>query len=259
MRNRFGKVKKRAWRSRLFAAVGRRGQLFTTGLRPAASYGAAVVGVSDHQLLCLQKMAVSSAFPSPAARSRSAALLLLGDPTFPVAFAAILRWAKEVWRSGLGPAPAPQMDAPQLRRAWESVSARWPSSFAHARGPLGVAFLELRRAGWSWPEAFKLVRPDGAEILLTAWSPAALAAMLRSTSAEGHQRSLARRFGLPPAAEPSVEVCLAQVRSKERSPGARALLSTVVCDGVWPEARLRAAGYNTSGVCRLCGMAEDTL
>ena len=101
-------------RSRMKAARKRKGRLHVlkkilggnramliaaSGVLPAATYGAAISGFSDHELLQLRRIAAASMNPSAKGRSLSALLLLHGDPTWTAAVAPILQGVRAGWNA----------------------------------------------------------------------------------------------------------------------------------------------------------------
>ena len=84
-KSRFHLVGKRSKKARMFSRVAGRGslRLFTAGMRPAAAFGAKVVGMTNKELLRFQKWVVASTCPSLAGRSRLASLMFR-DPTAPL-------------------------------------------------------------------------------------------------------------------------------------------------------------------------------
>ena len=67
-------------------------------------------------------------------------------------------------------------------------SATW----RNVRGPIGVAWLELQRLGWSWPTPFEYADPEGTRYSLFDFSPSTIRHHLHLATLHGLARQLAR-------------------------------------------------------------------
>jgi hypothetical protein len=99
-------------RLKRFGRLARKGKnkalrLFTTGLRPAATYGAEVIGIDNTSLRRLERWVALAFAPSSQGRSLEAALVMAESPTGCTATACAARWANAVWYTAYGPAPHP--------------------------------------------------------------------------------------------------------------------------------------------------------
>ena len=192
---RLSAAKRRHARGRVFRRrVGRASfKLFLSGTKPVAGFGAEVTGLPEPGLNSLRTMAVSHVCGS-ARKSRTAALLLHGDPTVDLACAASRRWARECWRSDLSTLA---MSRSQLADAYyKLIKAPSVSGWKGIRGPLSAATLELGRFGWTWPHPTHFRDHAGRLWDLCGTSPARLLELFK----ESHAYRLGLQLGDRPEA-----------------------------------------------------------
>ena len=100
------------------------GKIFTTGVAPAMTYGAAVHGLSNTEVTTIRRTA-AQAFP-PRARNRSltTSLLLGGNPTAKIELAPVSQLARMIWKTKTAHAEAVQRksDAKHIRSWFEEVN-----------------------------------------------------------------------------------------------------------------------------------------
>ena len=126
-------------------------KIFTTGLQPAATYGAEVVGVPDKDLKKLQDIAASTLKPSTRGRSRAALFVAHGDPTWRPSVAPVVRWCQELWWASFPKAkPVPALPTEFLEEAWKRAMADPPKAWSGSRGAVDAAILSARRVGWKF-------------------------------------------------------------------------------------------------------------
>ena len=269
-RKRLLKVRRCAARlRRLRAAAGPRATLVAAaGLAPQGGYGAEITGLSDPELLGLRRALAAGAGPKAAGRSLAAALLLEGDAAWSFSVAPVVRWAAEVWRAGVGAVGG--LALPVLRQRWSLVSASWPSSWRHVKGPLGAAHLSLKRLGWCWVDAFRIMTDEGILLSFIEHSPKAIRDALRHAVRRGLERDLLKHLckrgewvgldGGPLKSRICVGSVLKTVRSRKHplEPLQRGCLLSVAAGALWTRTRLRDAGYHVCPMCPKCGKAEDT-
>ena len=257
-------------------SAGRTAKLFSTGIRPAAAYGADVVGASPAFLRRLRLQAAATMRPRARGRSLTAVSLVHGDPAGVVGVAAAGHWAGEAWRAAGRDEHATSLGSLQaLCHAARShaVAASWRT----ARGPIAVAFLELGRIGWQWNQPFSFVRPDGASICLLSTSPQAVRHQLHQATLFGLARRLAGIEGSLDGDRRRViyEPVCAFLRASAPTPRSkgvvRALFSATVCGRataspllVTRSATLAASSAGPSAVCMTasttaCGSAPAPL
>jgi hypothetical protein len=101
------------------------------------------------------------------------------------------------------------------------------------------------------------VNRNGVEVKLTEFSPAAIRQQLERDHHENMQREIGQH--LKGGERLSFEPIRRMVNSKKFSPMQRGLVRTFASGGLWTCSRSRAAGYDVSTMCSLCGDHEDTL
>ena len=83
-------------------AIGHRaGRVVTTGLLPAATFGAAVNGLDDREVKRLRQLSATVMKPGGRLRSLKTTLLLNGAPTLRYELAPVNMYARMVWRAGV--------------------------------------------------------------------------------------------------------------------------------------------------------------
>ena len=228
--------------------------LYVAGVRSVADYGAEVTGLSDAVVRRLSIWATS--FWSRTARSsRTAWMVLCGDPILKPATAAARRWAKEVWSATLD---TRTISWPRLCEIFEATGhARSITRWNLVRGPVSAAALELRRLGWSWPRADCFVDDRGHEVHLTTVAPARLVALMGASRTRQLEAALGRKAGVREG------VGLGPAKSLLASTGVeardKAVLRQLVTDSIWTCSDLARYGYPVSPLCPLCGLEPDTL
>ena len=121
--------------SRVCKVVGLRAKLiFSSGVASGALYGAEVHGVSNSELLSLQRTAASAMRPTARGRSLAATLLINGDPTWRATAAPIVRWAKEVWEAAVSVNPR-GLSLSELARVWRHAAPSVGRQWRQCRGP----------------------------------------------------------------------------------------------------------------------------
>ena len=119
---------------------------------------------------------------------------------------------------------------------WEPVAGTSPSSMRH------IAWVECKRLGWSWPEAFVLQDDLGFRLVPTQVSPGCL----RKATAEARRRKLRLQIGLGLGGEVSLpvseELVANALRTKKHTGRDKACITEWLCDNVWTDSRLAAAG-----------------
>ena len=122
--------------------TGRATKCFVVGIRPAATCGAEVTGVSPAPFRNIWQLAAHTFRPKARGRSLTAVSLIHHDPAGRASYAASSCWTLESWRAVAHDPDA--LSTPSLTSAYyctraEVLSATWRT----ARGPVAVACLEL--------------------------------------------------------------------------------------------------------------------
>ena len=246
-------------------------RLFAGNVRAVAYYGAEVHGLDDVELAAAWRLAGKCLSPSTSGRSIEALALTNLKVIGPLPFAQVRRWALEVWKASCG---FDRLAIPlnELLRLHAVVKARGPPTrWRDSKGPIGGAFLELRRLGWSFGDGyaapFTLITDLGDALTLTRISPAALDVQLAAAYGRVLERKLAAKWGavsdygvlqsdLRLAHEP-VARALNSVRAGRIGRGAARAFA---CNAVWTRERLvRVGGLLLDPTCELCGTGPDTM
>jgi hypothetical protein len=158
--------------ARIRSMAGRRAPLiFMAGPLPEATYGAAVNGLSDRELLNVRRNAAQAYAPRARGRSLSRLMLLVGMPTWRAEVEVVLEYARQVWQASLLGSATPTdgtMTLSELSKLWHAVSTEalithdgtrrcWDA----VRGPIGAMRLSLHRVGWSMRGPFTMTNRDG--------------------------------------------------------------------------------------------------
>ena len=231
------------------ARSGRALNFFVSGLRPAATYGAEIIGAAPSALRSLRQFAAHAMRPRAKGRSLTAVSLIHGDPAGRPGYSAASRWALGAWRSAERDADV--LSIPYLVNAFhtrlpDALAATWRT----AKGPIAIAHLELARVGWTWPSPFEFADAAGRSYHIFHASPKTIGHLLHRATLDSLAEKLARSTDTRRALyEP---VCR-MIRSGAFSPQQRGIIATVFAGAVWTRDRLRAAGYDAPPECELCG------
>ena len=145
-------------------------KVFTSGFKPAATYGAAIYGLSNPQLLRLRKLAAKSMAPFTGWFSRTTKLALHGDPLAVASASALIGWGAEVWSATAGVVKH-SFGLGQLAGFRAGASATRPTRRADVTGPMGAMFLEADRLGWVWCDPFSVTSDLGEKLQFTKTPP----------------------------------------------------------------------------------------
>ena len=248
---------------RLAKTVGWRAKLiFTSGVMPATIYGAEVNGLSESELVSLQRVAASAMRPTAGGRSLSTTLLLNGDVTWKATAAPIVRWAKEVWNASITSQPR-GFTLPELNRLWSQARPLQIRFWRSCRGPVAACFLSLKRLGWQWTGPFTILTDLCDELVLTDRAPAQIMQDIKEGATRMLERAVASRSRDPLLVGRRAFVGPVQRLLKpdceELDAMGKGVLRSVHCCAVWPQVRLHESGYEVSRLCPLCGIEEDTI
>ena len=163
-RERFRKLVVRGRRLRTLTKEvgGKASRLFVSGLLPSATYGDEVQGYTDAELKVLKTQAGAAQPPFSTGRSLEISLLLSDGGVARHAAPCLLRWAREVWDATTWPR-AGTVVAKTLAFMWAKVVGE-KVTWKNRRGPLGTAFLEVARLGWTFQSAWVVVTEVGRDI-----------------------------------------------------------------------------------------------
>ena len=146
-------------------------RLFSSGSRAEAAFGVEITGISDAELLALERQEAALLRPTCRGRSLDALLLLRGGSAWQHAAATLVRLSKEIWEAAsLGRKGT--LSLAELGTLWKTTNTRG-DTWRTVKGPLGIARLEAARLGWHFDDEHgRSLRTDlGKNILLTAIPP----------------------------------------------------------------------------------------
>ena len=148
------------------------------GLRPGATFGAAVNGMSDLELQQIRGVLGSALSPSHGGCSLTFKLALCGDPAWKASVAPALQWVSAVW-SSINDSHTAIFGTAELTSRWNAARPLEASSWKHSTGPLQRTVLSLRRIGWEATNAFEWQDDLGRAIRLWEHSPNLICNMKR--------------------------------------------------------------------------------
>ncbi len=235
----------------------RRGQV------PAATYGGAVHGVSDHELDLLRAMTSAAVSPTTRGTSRTLKLLMAGDPAVDANAKVLIHWASAIWRA-CGPAvsrrrsdPTPVLMNAALRRAETQARDPVKGTWSSVAGPALAAVLTARRIGWMFLNAFRISDERGNVVDLATTDPMAVKHLIvRATSAEAAKRAAAKEG----VGDSGAEIWMGPVRralAGKMSPSAKASLRRAFAGGYWTNSRRAEQGLTPHSSCDKCGHRYD--
>ena len=223
-----------------------------SGVLKAADYGAAVNGVSDSELLNLQRVGLAGATPNASGRSRTALLAINGDVTWQANAAPLLQWLRMSWRAKQ--APKEGLASGELEEAWtDSTDERWgligddgTRRWSQVRGPVGALYLTLDRIGWSTMDGVFFTDDLGITRHATEFTTESWKKFIQLSIQRGHEAELGLNTGC--AELRGKRVCVDFVKRVIKScrtskEGARLLLANA-CNAVWSRTRALDAGYD---------------
>ncbi len=236
-------------------------KLFTSGVGPAATYGAAVNGVSNRELIAIRRMAAAAFQPSAKGRSLSVLLRMFDDPSWRAGVEPILRWSLEVWLSANSSPLA--LPLPVLRKVWEGVVQKPPKAWVSCRGPVSACWLSLQRIGWTAVSPFEFRCDLGVSYTLTKNSPSMMSLHLKEAVLRSLERGIAKEYGGEDFKDR--RACLQPLRNILRNSENRltveekVALRNTACMAVWTNSRADEAGYEVDPTCSKCKSLPDTV
>ena len=295
-RKRVQTARKRATRLRTIgrALGGKKAiRIFSSGVEPAATYGAAVHGINDLDVRALRQLA-ANCFP-PHARTRSLTLNLLvnGLPTAKAETATVNQLARMVWKSVTRAKDAAMRGASvEHLRAWHEAACDNQrqndledlirtaalagkkiegklvrEAWKGVKGPMTATSLTLARWGWKLESALSIIDDRGNQILLADNSPSTVGALAK----EGLRRAMERYMGAKWADNDNLyeggrRVCadLVEAWLKKKLPQGltalqRGCFRACAMGAEMTMSKAAELGYNVADKCPLCGEAGDTL
>jgi exonuclease III len=246
---------------RLRAGAGDRvHRLFTSGLGPAAWYGAEVYGFSDKELWQLQTTALATLTPQASGRSRHLTLLLADDQSWRPTAAPIVRWAKEVWLSVVKgpPAEGTYYSLAELGCIWRATELKAPTKWAQVRGPVAAMALSMRRIGWKATGPYTFIDDLGVDRTFTETSPKMMQVQVAAAHTRLLERQAAERLGWQPPGRANTDHIRAFLKG-DHTALQRGSCKALVCNAVWTNSRAHQAGYDTEPFCVDCPGRTDNI
>ncbi len=267
-------------------------KVFVAGIQPAATYGAQVWGMDDSEIMRLRKLAAAALRPQGNCRSLRMTHLWHGLPTATAENAPLLQLARATWNAVThrDDAIARGASVADIRGWWETASAQFSPlaqdlreriKEAHdaggevpravtrrlwkrVRGPFGAAALTAARLGWELVAPLTIRLHNGAEVLLTNTPPALIKKHAEDAMRIGLEKAIARQRAEDEPRFHARRACIDLVTSAVKndrglSPHQRGIMRGVVCGALMTGSRALRMGYQTCGLCPLCGEALDTL
>ncbi len=274
-------LRRRERLKRVAAVVGTSAtNIFTTGAMTSMVHGSEVHGLSDAELLRVERLAAAVMKPKARGRSLNVMMALHNAPTWRAGTAPILQYMRATWRAigavKHGGAKA-DLSLVELRNAWGALKKeelvdvhvgnnggqRRRRRWDRVQGPLGALFLSLDRIGWSMSDSL-IVKDDlGVERKVLEHSPAMWAELVRGAVVRGFERRAAavwarkdkefdgRRICLDP-----IRNLLAAVPSRRRKrwvdPFGSGVARAMVCGAIWTNARANNINNTISAMCSQC-------
>jgi hypothetical protein len=228
-------------------------RLFTSGLGPAAWYGAEVYGFSDKELWHLQTTALATLSPQARGRSRQLTLLLADDQTWRPTAAPIVRWAKEVWLSVVKgpPASGAYLSLPELGTVWRAAAANRVTQWSQVRGPAGAMALSMKRLGWSATGPFTFVDDLLVARSFVETSPKLVQVLAAAAHRRGMEKQAAEKLGWESPARVFTEHVRTYIKG-DQPPLLKGIAKALVCNAIWTNSRAHQAGYDTLPFCDIC-------
>ncbi len=270
--------------------AGRRGmRIFTTGIAPSGTFGAAVSGLDDGDVLALRRVAAAGMSPRGRGRALAIVHLLNGVPTAQFEVAPILQLSRMIWKgqfereeaarrgSGLAELAGMWYQAsdyflPMAERVRAEAMGERPIGRARAsreawrnsRGPLCAAALSFARVGWSYGSPFTVTTDEGADIDLTATAPSLVKSQLEAAVKRSMEREVGRSWAKRADEYQGRRVCLDLAVKALRGAGAggkleRGAFRSALCGAAMTMSRAFSLGYEVDNLCPLCGEQGDTV
>ncbi len=285
-----GAARRRKRLETIARVVGRRGmRIFTSGIGPAGTFGGAISGFDDSDLLAMRRLAAAGMTPRGRGRSLAMTHILNGVPTAQFEVAPVLQLSRMIWkgqferedaaRRGTGLGDLATMWAKtsvhfihSANRVREGAMGERTAGRARAsreawrsiRGPWGAAALTLARIGWKYEAPFTVTTDEGAEIDLTATAPALLKIQLVAGVKRSLERDVGRSLAKKSATYEGRRACLDLALAALKSSGAGSKLEkgayqSALCGSAMTMSRAADLGYDVEDKCPLCGEPGDTI
>ena len=232
-------------------------RLHTAGLRPAATFGAAVNGYTDSQLQAGRRCVLRGQAPGDRGVSMTLRLVAFGDPLWRESVMPAIEWSRQVWHALTEPAYA-LCSIRELVDAWTSSQPDPSRSWLSTRGPMDRIAKSLVRINWKVISPVEWLNDLLQPVHLGKHSPSLIGHMLQEAVQRLHERRAARKLGSEEFGERvSCAIPAALWRSKKGEAQHKHILKAATCQALWTRDRAQAGGYlPPSLTCPLCGQAD---
>ncbi len=193
------------------------------------------------------------------ARHKHLSLCLLTDPLWRQAVGPVLVWSSIVWKAATARELFAVWPFAWLGQEAGKIVRSLPSTWAAVRGPLGAAYLSIRRVGWTFATPFQLIDAAGITINLKGTSPAMVAHRLRQDWNRLHLEGARRSLRMDDSLYIEFEASRALLLDRRISAQARGILNRYLTQTLWTCERLYHVGYDMVQGCPLCGHHRDDL
>ena len=179
--------------------------MFTTGVLPGALYGAEYDPWSEGEILALEKQAVRALqLRSPGVPHVIACLTLpaVADPRFRIHYAAVERWARELWATAYGydaqvlghrRVSKDILTHREIMGVWHKIHNSQAEDLIKEGGPIGAMAQAALFFDLTWQAAASWGHPTIGEIELTEGPPAMVKHLLEQDRLRTNTTEYARR------------------------------------------------------------------
>ena len=171
----------------------------------------------------------------------------------------MLTWSSIVWKAATDRSLFDVWPLPWLGREAAKVITSLPSSWRQVRGPIGAAYLSLKRIGWTFSTPFQITDSTGRTFSLTDTAPALLAHFLRESWNHINLVGASRALHLDPDLQIDFEVPRRLLQDRSIPARSRQLILRYLCHAIWTRERLYHVGFDVPHGCERCGHHRDDL
>ena len=241
-------------------------RVYSHQLKPATAFGAAVNGLDTKELHKLRNALLKATTPYHGSHRRQ--LALKGDPAWKEALALFRMWSRILWLSQRLTEPQAKgiPDLLELISWWGKAKERYSdeATWANSRGPVGRAFLALKRIEWQMDDLHKCTTRQGLTINLGKTAPAMLDIHLQRATQEVHEKEMAITMGEDMngrvCADYPKEIAKAKGTKKWKPDQSERFVAKAAPIGaLWCRDDFRRLGYHAPEKCPLCEEKDSLL
>ena len=246
---------------RVLAAGVRTAQVVRAGLHSAALYGAGVNGIDPIYVSQLKTIFHKAVTMKYQARSATADLHFESDssspldPEYEAHACPIVWWCASLWNQLLPRQILLRSFSTAIANGKKPEAIKWK----FCNGPASATVYSINKIGWECISPVKWQMQDGHIINIDEVCPRTVKALVCSAVRE----VIWKRAGVKNTSyaalhgRPFTEPIQSLLRSKPKAAWNgqhQGMLRSIVACGIWPEERLRIAGYLCDGLCDRCGI-----